>query len=105
VFAAAVNFSMPFLAAKSFDFAHRHPLQPNLGQGVFDLFDLERLYNRFDFLHQCFPSRQPGLANPSRAGSCSIVILPEVTTCPLSGNPGNTPPPSPSRLTLPSHRP
>src|SRR5258708_2772262 len=105
VFAAAVDFSMPFLAAEPFDLTYSHSLQPNLGQGVFDLLDFERLYNRFDFLHKCFPSRQPGLTSSSRADSWSIVILSEVTTCPLSGNRGNIRPPSPARLNLPSHRP
>src|SRR6266436_5381151 len=42
---------MAFLAAKPLDFADRHPGDADLGEGVLDFFEFERLNYRFDFLH------------------------------------------------------
>jgi hypothetical protein len=42
---------VPSLAAKSFDFRDRHPLDPNFDQGILYLINFKRLYDRFDLLH------------------------------------------------------
>jgi hypothetical protein len=51
VFASAIDFGVAFLAAEAFHLGHRHAFNANLPEGVFDLLKLERLYDRFDFLH------------------------------------------------------
>jgi hypothetical protein len=53
VFAAAIDFGMAFLPAKAFHFADSHAFDANFAEGVFDLLQFERFYDRFDFLHVC----------------------------------------------------
>src|SRR4030095_9859634 len=42
---------MPFVAAKAFDFRHRHSLHADLCEGVFHFFEFEWLDDRFNFFH------------------------------------------------------
>jgi hypothetical protein len=42
---------MAFLPAETFDLAHRHPFDPDLGEPIFDRFHLEGLDNGLDFFH------------------------------------------------------
>src|SRR5207247_593410 len=54
VLTATVNLGVSFLASEAFDFAHRHPLDPNFPERVFDLLQFEWFYDRFDFFHLVF---------------------------------------------------
>jgi hypothetical protein len=51
VLAPCVDNRVPSLAAKSFDFRDRHPLDPNCDQGILYFIHFKRLYDRFDLLH------------------------------------------------------
>lgn len=51
VFTAAVNLGMAFLTAKTFDFHDGHSFDPNLREGLLDVFEFEGLDDRFDFFH------------------------------------------------------
>ncbi len=51
ILSAAIEFRVSFLTAKSADIRHRHALQPDLVQRFLHIVELERLYNRLDFLH------------------------------------------------------
>jgi hypothetical protein len=51
VFASAVDFRMPFLPAKAFDFGHGHSGKANIPKRFFDFIQLERLYDGFYFFH------------------------------------------------------
>ena len=51
VFTAAINFSMPFLAAESLYFRDRHSFDAELGQRLFYFLEFERLDDRFEFFH------------------------------------------------------
>jgi hypothetical protein len=42
---------MTLLSAKSFHIDRGHPLDTYFGESVFDVFNLERLDNRFNFFH------------------------------------------------------
>jgi hypothetical protein len=42
---------MALLTPKSFNFANRHALDPETGQGFFDLFELEWFDDGLDFFH------------------------------------------------------
>ncbi len=55
VFAAAIDFSVAFLAAEAFYFGHGHAFDPELGQGFLDLLEFERLDDRFQFFHLASP--------------------------------------------------
>src|SRR5436190_9004556 len=52
VFAPAVDFRMAFLTTKSLYLRYRHAGHTYSGDGILDLFQLERLYDRFDFFHE-----------------------------------------------------
>src|SRR5207247_9236276 len=51
VLAAPVKFSMSFLPAKTFDFGDSHSFDAELGQRLFDFFELERFDDGFQFFH------------------------------------------------------
>ena len=51
VFAAAIDFGVALLAAKSLDFAHGHAFDANFAEGIFDFLELERFDDRFNFFH------------------------------------------------------
>src|ERR1035437_2234875 len=51
VFAAAINLRVAFLTPEAFNFADRHPLDPDLSQGVLNFFQLKGLDYSFDFFH------------------------------------------------------
>ena len=55
VFAAPINFRVPFLTAESLRLNDRHPLNSERGQRVFHFFKLEWFDNRFDFFHAFSP--------------------------------------------------
>jgi hypothetical protein len=40
-----------FLAAETFDFANGHSFDPEVGKGLFDLFEFEGFDDGFDFFH------------------------------------------------------
>ena len=42
---------MAFLTAETFDFAHSHSLNADLGQGFLDVLHFEGLDDGFDFFH------------------------------------------------------
>jgi hypothetical protein len=54
VFAAAINFGVAFLAAKTLDLGDGHALDADFVQGVFDVVQFERLDDGFDFFHKNF---------------------------------------------------
>ena len=49
VFAPAINFRVPFLAAEALHFRHRHSLDSELGERFLHFFEFERLDDRFEF--------------------------------------------------------
>ena len=51
VFAAAINFRVPLLAAEAFDFGDRHAFDADAGQCFFDLFQFERFDDGLNFFH------------------------------------------------------
>src|SRR2546425_11298473 len=51
VLAAAIDFSVAFLAAKPFDFADGHPFDANVTEGVLHFLQLEWFDDSFDFFH------------------------------------------------------
>ena len=51
VFAAAINFGVPFLPAKAFYLRHCHALDAEFGQGLFHFLEFEGLNDRFEFFH------------------------------------------------------
>src|SRR5260370_27883449 len=51
VFAAAINLGVSLLAAKTFDLADRHSLDPDFSEGFLYLLKFEWLYDGFDFFH------------------------------------------------------
>src|SRR5581483_10098418 len=51
VFGAAVELGMTLLPAEAFHFRDGETGHPRLGQGLADIVELERLYDRFDFFH------------------------------------------------------
>src|SRR5881397_2438314 len=48
---SAVDFGVALLTSEPLDFAHGHPFDAHVAQGVFDFFQLERLDDGFDFFH------------------------------------------------------
>lgn len=51
VLRTAIDFGVPFLAAKALDFGDCHALHTHLGEGFFDFLKLEWFDDRFDFFH------------------------------------------------------
>ena len=51
IFASAIDFGVALLAAKALDFAHGHAFDADVTEGVLHLFQFERFYDCFDFLH------------------------------------------------------
>src|SRR5579863_959534 len=51
VFRPSIKLGMPFLATKSLDFADSEALDSDTRQCLFDLIELERLYDSLNFLH------------------------------------------------------
>jgi hypothetical protein len=51
IFAAAIDFSMTFLAAEPFNFTDGHAFDPDFAEGILHFFELEWFYNGFDFFH------------------------------------------------------
>src|SRR5438874_10389020 len=51
VFAPAINLGVSFLPAKPLYFGDRHPFDAKLGQCLFDLLELERFDDGFQFFH------------------------------------------------------
>ena len=52
VFAAAINFAVPFLSPESFHFAHGHPFHADFRQGFAHRLALKRLDHRLNFFHR-----------------------------------------------------
>ena len=52
VFAAAVDFGVTFLTAEAFDFGHGHAFDTDLGEGVFNFLEFERLDDCDDEFHE-----------------------------------------------------
>src|SRR5215469_677736 len=51
IFAAAVDLRVTLLTPEAFHFAHGHPLNPNLRQGLLNVLHLKGFNDRLDFLH------------------------------------------------------
>src|SRR3990172_5691502 len=74
VFAAPVQFGVPFLPAETFDLAYGEPLDPHLGQSALHLVKFEGLDDRFDLLHPS-SSISEGVRLPSRGVTCPVQTL------------------------------
>src|SRR5262245_23303819 len=61
VFGTAVNLGVTFLAPVAFDFGDRHALQPDVGQRLADLLELEGLDDGCDEFHSRTPLLCPAL--------------------------------------------
>jgi hypothetical protein len=59
---------MPFLPAETLHLGHRHPLNPHFAQRILHFLQLERLDDRFDFLHKPELSVHP---YPKPAAPCT----------------------------------
>ena len=68
VFAAAIDFSVAFLAAESFDFADGHAFDADFAEGVLHFLQLEWLDDRFDFLHNCVQFTAPTVSGSTKRG-------------------------------------
>jgi hypothetical protein len=64
VFAPPINFSVPFLPAEPFDFRDGHSFDPELGQRLFDLLELERFDDGFQFFHLRVNAASRGILQP-----------------------------------------
>ena len=51
IFSAPIDFPIPLLSSKSFDFRDRHPVHTHFYQCIFDFIQLERLHDGFNHLH------------------------------------------------------
>src|SRR5258707_3436757 len=54
IFAAAINFGVALLTAKTFDLTYCHALDSNFSEGIFYFFEFEWFYYRFNFFHLLF---------------------------------------------------
>jgi len=52
VFAATVDFGVPLLPPKPFHLGDRHSVNPDVAESILHFVQLERLDDRFDFLHK-----------------------------------------------------
>ena len=52
IFAAAINFRVPFLPAKTLDLGDGHSLDAQFVERLLDFIQLERFDDRFDFFHK-----------------------------------------------------
>jgi hypothetical protein len=76
IFSAAIKFSMAFLTAKPFCFQNSDALNANVVECLFNLIELKRLYNGFDFFHHL---HFPFVAPPLRRVKHGIVYLRAIT--------------------------
>src|SRR6266581_7673695 len=61
VFATPINLGVAFLPAEPFHFRDGHPFDAKFGERLLDLFELERLDNRFQFFHVDVSSASPSV--------------------------------------------
>src|SRR5258708_12789437 len=84
VFGAAVEFRVALLATEAFHLRHGQSGDSDLGKGLANFVELERLHHGFDFLH---------------AHSPAFTSVPSITH-PPPPLPSDPPPPSPPTLTI-----
>src|SRR5262245_20419477 len=88
VFAPSIDFSVAFLPSEAFDFGDGHPLDPELGQRLFDLFELEGFDDGFQFFHVKVNSASRGLLQSNakrstRSLSNNMKPMQASSLCPL----------------------
>src|SRR5690606_6614847 len=71
VFCAAIQLRMAALATEAFGFQHGHALQADPVKRLLHLVQLERLDDRFDLFHRCYPEKRRGDGG-ERLRSCTI---------------------------------
>src|ERR1043166_867519 len=57
VFAATIDLRVTFLTTEALNFAHRHAFNAHVSEGILNLFQFERFYDCFDFLHSFCANR------------------------------------------------
>src|SRR6266496_367425 len=73
VFTAAINLGVAFLPAEPLYFRDGHPFDAELGECLFDLLELERLDDRFQFFHVDVSSAPRGaLQSKAKRGTRSL---------------------------------
>lgn len=69
ILGTTIDFRVTLLTPEASDFAHRHPMDPLICQGIFDVFQLEVTHNGFDFFHDSYLS--PGKSCCSLENHCT----------------------------------
>src|SRR5690606_17571467 len=70
IFGPAIEFGMALLAAEALGLGHGNALQADLLKGLFDLVDLERLYDSLDLFHVSLHVPQAAIPPARMHGLC-----------------------------------